>query len=135
MDEKIFEKAKEQFDNMKKMAEGYVGNNEKLQDLVNQVQEKLKNVNLADSIKDLQVIFSMVKDFVTGKYKEIPVTTLISLVAALLYFVSPKDIIPDNIPVLGHVDDAAVMVLCLKLTSGDVEKYKTWLSENGELMA
>ena len=37
------------------------------------------------------------------------------------------------IPVIGLVDDAAVVALCLKLVSLDVEKYKTWKENSSKL--
>lgn len=130
MDEKILNQAKEQFDKFKEQAKEYVGNNEKLKDLVSKGEEKLKTLKLDDSIKDVPVLISMIKSYVTGEYKEVGVPTLIALVAALLYLVTAKDIIPDNIPLLGLVDDAAIVFICLKATSGDVEKYKTWMTAN-----
>ena len=37
------------------------------------------------------------------------------LVAAIVYLVSPIDLVPDFIPVIGHLDDAIVVVLALRL--------------------
>ena len=47
---------------------------------------------------------------------------------ALLYFISPIDLIPDFIPILGFTDDAAVLALCLKLCRDDVLEYWKWKS-------
>lgn len=49
-----------------------------------------------------------------------------SIVAALIYFVSPFDLIPDYISVVGYVDDAAVVAFVISKISGDVEKYRLW---------
>ena len=38
-------------------------------------------------------------------YKKIPFGTIAAVVASLLYFVSPIDVIPDFIPVIGYIDD------------------------------
>jgi uncharacterized membrane protein YkvA (DUF1232 family) len=49
--------------------------------------------------------------------------SLSMIVSAVVYFVSPFDLIPDSIPVLGLVDDASVLTfvvqtLLLLVTSG-----------------
>jgi uncharacterized membrane protein YkvA (DUF1232 family) len=43
-------------------------------------------------------------------------------VGALIYFISPIDLIPDHIPVVGYLDDLAVLSLAVNsLTSGESE--------------
>ena len=74
--------------------------------------------------KDVKTFFSMVKDYVGGDYREVPFRTIAAIVGALAYVLSPIDAIPDFIPILGYLDDAAVLELCLKLVQGDVDDYR-----------
>ena len=54
-------------------------------------------------------------------------TSIISILAALVYVISPIDLIPDFIPVIGYLDDAAVVTFVLRLGVGhDLKKYKSW---------
>ena len=48
------------------------------------------------------------------------------MVAALLYLVKGKDIIPDGVPLLGLVDDLAVVTAVIKLNEPEIEAYKSW---------
>jgi uncharacterized membrane protein YkvA (DUF1232 family) len=50
------------------------------------------------------------------RHPQTPGKVKIAAVAALLYLVSPIDLIPDFIPVLGLLDDAAVVTLLLSIT-------------------
>ncbi|NLD87373.1 MAG: DUF1232 domain-containing protein [Clostridiales bacterium] len=60
--------------------------------------------------------------------------TIIAITSALLYFVSPLDVVPDSIPVLGYIDDAAVIAVCWKLVESDVKEYVKWREDNGLLI-
>ncbi len=68
----------------------------------------------------------MVKDYAKGKYKTVPWYIISSIGASLLYILSPMDLIPDFIPFIGYVDDAAILTLCLNLVKKEVETYKGW---------
>ena len=76
--------------------------------------------------EDFKTIFSMIKDWVTGKYKQAPFTTIASLAGVLLYVLSPIDLVADIIPILGYMDDAALLGLAIKMASADIEKYRQW---------
>jgi uncharacterized membrane protein YkvA (DUF1232 family) len=84
---------------------------------------------LKDLISDVTALVEMIRDVVTGKYTAAPWATISAAVFALLYLLSPLDIIPDIIPVLGLTDDAAVIALCLRLTRNDLNKYRVWKLE------
>ena len=81
----------------------------------------------------IPLFFSMLKDVFTKKYKEVPGGTIAAILGTLLYIFSPIDVIPDVIPVLGLVDDAAVVALCLKFVSMDIDKYKKWKENTAAL--
>lgn len=76
--------------------------------------------------EDIKIMFSLISDYTKGNYREIPWLSIASIIAAILYFVSPIDIIPDFIPIAGYLDDAAVITICMRWVKVDIEKYKEW---------
>ena len=51
---------------------------------------------------------------------------------AVAYLVSPIDVIPDFIPILGFVDDAAVFSLTLAAFQSEIDTYKEWKAQQGK---
>ena len=47
-----------------------------------------------------------------------------SILGALVYFCDPEDMIPDNIPGLGYLDDAIYTELVLRELKGEIESYE-----------
>ncbi|WP_053228342.1 YkvA family protein [Spirochaeta cellobiosiphila] len=83
-----------------------------------------------ESVWEYILLFiDLVKNWVTQKYDKIPGKSIISIIAGLLYFVSPIDLIPDMIPVIGYLDDIFVIGLVVKAVKHDLEAYKHWLEE------
>jgi uncharacterized membrane protein YkvA (DUF1232 family) len=78
------------------------------------------------------ILAEVLNDYVKKNYTEIPVGSIIAVVAALLYFVSPIDVIPDFIPGVGYLDDLAVIKLCLTMVNADLEDYKEWRKNVGK---
>jgi len=82
--------------------------------------------HLGDVWQDVKLLVTLLRDYVSGAYKQIPLGSIAAVAAAVLYFVSPIDAIPDFIPGIGYLDDAAVLLLCKKMVRGDLEKYSKW---------
>ena len=61
--------------------------------------------------------------YVKKEYTDIPTGTIIAILSALIYFVSPIDFILDSIPGIGYLDDVAVVAVCWNLVSSDIEEY------------
>lgn len=90
--------------------------------------DRLKE-RLGDTFSDLVLLASLLRDWVTGRYRSVPWGTLLTIAASLVYFLMPLDAIPDPIIALGLVDDVAVISRTLKLTRGDLERYQQWREE------
>lgn len=96
----------------------------KVLDNEDSILKKMGNKSMAGFLEDVKTFFSMLKDFFTRKYTDVPVGTIMAIAGSLLYVLSPIDLIPDFLPVIGMVDDAAIIALCLKFVQADLEKYK-----------
>jgi uncharacterized membrane protein YkvA (DUF1232 family) len=87
---------------------------------------------LGKFVDDCKLLLAAVKDYWRGRYRQIPYWTIAAVTAALLYVLNPLDLIPDFIPGLGQIDDAAVVAACLLLVRQDLQKYRQWKIENPE---
>ena len=65
------------------------------------------------------------EDVLTAHYcafdRKTPFYVRTVLVGAVVYYIVPDDLIPDSIPVLGYLDDAAVLAGALKLLSSHIK--------------
>ncbi|WP_290516932.1 DUF1232 domain-containing protein [Alcanivorax sp.] len=89
-------------------------------------------VRLGDTFADLILLASLLRDWVTGRYRTVPWGTLLTITGALVYFLMPLDAIPDPIVALGLMDDVAVISRTLKLTRTDLDRYQQWRNEQGD---
>ena len=91
------------------------------------IREKFENKGtLKRYMDDAKILFSLLRDYANGSYRNVPWNIIASVGASLLYVLSPIDLIPDFIPVLGYLDDAAVIAFCLNLIEKDLAAYKAW---------
>lgn len=122
------EKMQGLFEQFNSKATKLLKDTEKLQNTLKRAFDKaLKNEGpIAEVFNDLKLLFSLVKDYTSGAYREIPYGSIIAAVAGILYFLSPIDFIPDFIPGIGLVDDVFVLGFVFKKIHGDLQKYKEW---------
>ena len=76
--------------------------------------------------EDIKTSFSLIRDWFNGSYDKVPARMVVSLVGALVYFISPLDVIPDWVPMAGLVDDAAILAFVFKLSEADLNVYRRW---------
>lgn len=111
-------------------AKEYYQDKKKVKNLLDAAIKKANKKGPLEEIWDnLQLLFGIIRDWISGDYRDIPVGSIIAIIIGLLYFVSPVDIIPDFIPG-GLIDDAAVLGIVIKQVKSDLNKYKDWLDEN-----
>ncbi len=121
------EKAKEILDGGLEKAGEIIKNNEQISKLMDEVQAKVDKVPLLrDAIKDLPVMASMVKSYVKKEYTTVTPKVIATIVSAFIYLVKRKDILPDSIPILGQLDDIAVIALALKFIEPELKEYLNW---------
>ncbi len=101
--------------------------------LVEQTTAKLDGVTggkLAEMRQQVELALSLLRDYVRGDYRDVAGSTLISVVAALMYFVMPFDAIPDFLFGWGFVDDVAVLGYVFTQIREELERYKAWMAAN-----
>jgi uncharacterized membrane protein YkvA (DUF1232 family) len=72
------------------------------------------------------VMMMMIKDYRKGKYTAVPWFTIAAIGGALLYVISPFDLIPDFIPGLGYLDDVTVLTIVVGWIDSDLHRYLDW---------
>lgn len=91
------------------------------------IEDKFKsNDSIKDYLTKASSLFSLIKDYWNGDYREVPWKIIAAAAGALLYVLIPLDIIPDFIPIAGYLDDAGVIAACLHLVNDDLVEYEKW---------
>lgn len=85
-----------------------------------------KNQNAAQLKRNAAVFGRMAKAYASGAYREVPWKTVLIILAAILYFINPFDLIPDFIPGLGLTDDFGVLVWVYNSVAMEVDKFLLW---------
>jgi uncharacterized membrane protein YkvA (DUF1232 family) len=74
----------------------------------------------------LQTMLRLVRAYHRGEYRQVSDDALVWIIAALNYLVDPFDLIPDNTPFLGLVDDANVVELVKDKTRRTLDDFMVW---------
>lgn len=97
------------------------------------IEEKVKSSGKLNRFSaDIKLMFSMIRDYWKGNYRNVPWKSIAAIVGALLYVMNPLDFIPDLILGIGFVDDVGVVALCLKLVESDLHQYAAWKEHKEE---
>jgi uncharacterized membrane protein YkvA (DUF1232 family) len=101
---------------------------EKINDLLKQLEQKVKELpsSMGEALGNIPLMAQMVKGYVTQEYTDVSPKVVASLVSAFVYVVAKKDVVPDTVPVLGLVDDVAVVALAMKINEAELDAFKQW---------
>lgn len=120
------------FAEKRRKAEKMANQPDKVDHLLKRLENKLRKVpKLGGSLASVPRLGLLINSWLRGDYKEIPIGIIVAALAAVLYFVSPVDFIPDVIPVIGHLDDAAVVGFVLQMIKSDLNEYMEWRKNTG----
>jgi len=81
-------------------------------------------------IGNFRLLYLLIKDYWKGEYREVSPWSILVFIAGIIYVISPIDIIPDFLPLVGQIDDALILVLCMYFLEKDLHKYKEWKINN-----
>ena len=76
--------------------------------------------------QDIKTSFALLKDWYMGSYTKIPFRMVASIAGAMLYLVSPLDVVPDWVPFGGLLDDALVLAAIFAQSRSDLNAYTIW---------
>ncbi len=121
------EKAQQLLDNGIDKAKELLGNKEEITKVMKQVQDKINETPLlGQAVADLPLLVDMVKSYITKEYDVVSPKVIATGVSAFLYLLTKKDFVKDNIPVLGLLDDIAVMVLAINFIGPELRDFAAW---------
>ena len=121
------ERAQEILDEEIVEAQELISNPSKVDEILIQLEEKLKEVPLIGStLSDLPLMVAMVKAWIKKEYTVVSPKVIACLVGAVLYLIKKKDLIADSVPIVGHLDDIAVLGLALKLSETELKAFSDW---------
>lgn len=85
-----------------------------------------KSRYLIKAKEELALLVRMLKAWSKREYSDVPASTITLVLAAVIYFLSPLDLIPDFIAGIGFIDDISVITYVIQSIRKDLAKYKEW---------
>ncbi|QXH52832.1 DUF1232 domain-containing protein [Pseudomonas fakonensis] len=85
-----------------------------------------KGPKLGQLREDVRLMQALCLAWWRGEYRAVSPKALVTIVAGLLYFVSPLDAIPDWLLGVGFLDDIAVLGWVLKTVADELARFKAW---------
>ncbi len=112
-------------------AKTIINDDKKLKKLIEDVLNKLKDLSNDDKATSklndsLRIFIRIINAYTSKEYTYVPWKTICLLVAGLIYFIYPIDLIPDFIPVSGLIDDVAFIAWIYDSIKEDIDNFLEW---------
>jgi uncharacterized membrane protein YkvA (DUF1232 family) len=110
-------------------AKAYAADPRRLRMLFDEASEKAASIpktSFKDTWPYFQAMLRLIRAYSRGEYRAVSQSSLLPIVAALNYLIDPFDLIPDEIPFLGFLDDATVMEFAVRRTKEDLDDFMMW---------
>ena len=106
----------------------YIKDPEKLGKLIDNATGKANQRKgpLKEVWNSLMACFRLIKAYANGSYRKISWQSLAMIVASVIYFVMPVDLIPDFLVGFGLLDDAALLAWTIRTISADINAFIEW---------
>ena len=122
-----FDKAKEILGGFTAQAQDMLKDGSKVEAALQALEAKMKEIpTIGEGLSRLPLMISMIRAYITKEYTEVSPKVVASMLCAVLYLVKGRDIIRDDIPVVGLVDDIAVAGAAFMLSEKELDAYAAW---------
>ena len=111
--------------NWMKKAKVYALNPQKAKVLLLKLGGYLTKNGLSSAKDTLILMKNYLHDIAIGRYKNYDIKKLSIVIAAIIYVITPIDLLPDFIP-SGFIDDLSIVTWALKEVASELERYKLW---------
>ena len=101
-------------------------------------KKEIKKARKHLRIPALRPVINHIKEFLSllhsvfCKGYKVPIEVIITVVSAMLYLIWVLDVIPDFTPVIGYMDDIAVILTAARLCANELESFRKWKERNND---
>ncbi len=74
----------------------------------------------------VRLLWMVLRDYANGTYRQVPWKAVAAIAAAVVYVVSPFDLVPDFLGPIGLTDDALVLAMTWGLVKRELRDYCAW---------
>jgi len=93
-------------------------------DVLEQTERKLRQGRLLHATSNLLHSVRLLVQMLRDRSFDMTWQSRAIILGALVYFVVPTDATPDYIPIIGYVDDTAIVGMVIKRLSKEIERYR-----------
>lgn len=116
-----------------KKAHSYARDPERLRALFKDAVKKANSIPKGP-FKDLwayfQAMLRLIRAHYRGEYRKVTMQNLVMIIGAVIYVLTPLDLIPDWIAGLGFLDDATVLGFVVRRTRQTLDDFMQWEAES-----
>lgn len=89
-------------------------------------QVEWNKVTVSGAKDKLSVLSRIASAYTSGRYRNISWKSVLVVLAAIIYFLNPIDLVPDFIPAAGLMDDFSVLLWVYNTVSAEGDKFLAW---------
>jgi uncharacterized membrane protein YkvA (DUF1232 family) len=123
------ERIEAEFAQAVKTARAYVANPQRLPALFDDAAREAATMpkeSFGEIWPYFQAMLRLIRAYSRGEYRNVADSTLVVVIAAIIYVVNPLDVIPDALPALGYLDDATVLALAVRRSRQALDDFMIW---------
>ena len=109
-------------------AKELISNKVNLENILKEAEKILSKVN-NDILNFILIFTSLIRSYSKGDYKNVAVNALEAILAVVLYFIDPDDVVKDDEDNFGYIDDAHLISKCYDGFQEEIDKFIEWKSK------